>query len=62
MKDDDFSYEGGDDCCSPVSRQGRMTMGDGKVQLPRKPAPRPTATRDAVLRTRVAPDQPKPQM
>jgi hypothetical protein len=62
MKDDDFSYQDGGDCCSPMGRQGRMTMGhDGKVQLPRKPEP-PTTTRDAVLRSRVAPDQPKAQM
>ncbi len=64
MNDDDFSYETGGDCCGAgMTRQGRMTMGhDGKVQLPRKPAPPPTTTRDAVLRSRVVQDQPKPQM
>ena len=54
MKDDDFSYESGDDCCSPgTSRQGRMTMGrDGKVQLPPKPALSPAAILNIKFRCR----------
>lgn len=61
MKDDEFSYEAGGDCCSPVGRQGRMTMGrDGKVTLPSREPAKPESPEP--LRPRVPQDQPKAEV